>query len=361
MIVDSILESGVAFRVGAGLTLQHDGPAIREDQPVPDQQHTALPKADAIVVLTDYTRALGYGHAHLLDEFNIRLLIADPIEFLKHGLLLEFKPLNMDVLPLYIALMATFPPLLWLLVRSPNSALAISFVIYAVARVFGLESPQLPRGAWYFDPFAWRLLFVIGAWVALDRTGAIGRVAGSRAVLWSAALFLVLGLVVTLAVRLGFADVDRRHLRSERQDQHGTLPDPSLSRAGTARGAVRPAQRAGAEIAVDETGDLVRGTVSRSVLHRDLSLRRRALPYRARVRIDRLPAFRQSGRHRRDDRGRELSDLDHGRSIVLHFPTIEDSVMTDSETDRGSAAATTARFRVEGWIAQAARRRSRTP
>ncbi|MBO0237276.1 OpgC domain-containing protein, partial [Vibrio parahaemolyticus] len=42
-----------------------------------------------------------YGHAHLLDEFNIGLLIREPVEFLKHGLLLEYKPLNLDVLPLY--------------------------------------------------------------------------------------------------------------------------------------------------------------------------------------------------------------------------------------------------------------------
>lgn len=27
-----------------------------------------------------------YNHVHLLDEFNVRLLIAQPIEFLKHGL-----------------------------------------------------------------------------------------------------------------------------------------------------------------------------------------------------------------------------------------------------------------------------------
>ncbi|MCK1526471.1 OpgC domain-containing protein [Bradyrhizobium sp. 182] len=164
-----------------------------------------------ILLFVFYVASIGYvaqryGHAHLLDEFNIRRLIADPIEFLKHALLLEFKPLNIDVLPLYIALMATFPPVLWLLVRSRNLALATSFAIYAAARAFGWNLPSYPEGFWYFNPFAWQFLFVIGAWVALDRTETIGRLIGSRAAALSAALFLLLGLVVRLAARLGFAD-----------------------------------------------------------------------------------------------------------------------------------------------------------
>lgn len=146
-----------------------------------------------------------YGHARLLDEFNIRRLIADPIEFLTRGLLLEFKPLNLDVLPLYTALMATFPPILWLLVRSPGVALAISFVIYAAARTFGWNPASFPDGTWYFNPFAWQFLFVIGTWLSLDRTGLVRRLIASRAALWSAVFFLLFSLAVTLAARFGFS------------------------------------------------------------------------------------------------------------------------------------------------------------
>ncbi|MCL8483375.1 MULTISPECIES: OpgC domain-containing protein [Bradyrhizobium] len=163
-----------------------------------------------ILLFVFYVVAIGYlaqryGHAHLLDEFNIRRLIADPIEFLKHGLLLEFKPLNMDVLPLYIALMATFPPVLWLLVRSPNLTLAASCATYVAALARGWNLPSYPEGVWYFNPFAWQFLFVIGAWVALDRTDAVGRLVRSRAALWAAAVFLALALVVVLTTRLGLA------------------------------------------------------------------------------------------------------------------------------------------------------------
>lgn len=163
-----------------------------------------------ILLFVFYVAAIGYiaqryDHAHLLDEFNIRRLIADPIEFLKHGLLLEFKPLNLDVLPLYIVLMATFPPVLWLLVRSPNAALAVSFVVYAAARSFGWNLGSYPDGAWYFNPFAWQFLFVIGAWVALDQTGVVQWLVRSRVALHLAALFVLFGLVITLGARFGVA------------------------------------------------------------------------------------------------------------------------------------------------------------
>lgn len=163
-----------------------------------------------ILLFVFYVAAIGYvaqryGHAHLLDEFNIRRLIADPIEFLKHGLLLEFKPLNLDVLPLYTVLMATFPAVLWLLVRLPGLALAVSFAIYAAARAFGWNLASYPDGSWYFNPFAWQFLFVIGAWISLDRTGLVRRLIASRAALWSAVLFLLFSLAVTLAARFGFS------------------------------------------------------------------------------------------------------------------------------------------------------------
>ena len=163
-----------------------------------------------ILLFVFYVAAIGYvsqryDHAHLLDDFNIRRLIADPIEFLKHGLLLEFKPFNLDVLPLYIVLMATFAPILWALVRSPGLALAGAFALYVAARAFGWNLASYPDGMWYFNPFTWQFLFVIGAWASLDRTGSVQRLIQSRTALWAAALILLFSLAVTLAARFGHA------------------------------------------------------------------------------------------------------------------------------------------------------------
>ncbi|MEQ1433115.1 OpgC domain-containing protein, partial [Salmonella enterica] len=77
-----------------------------------------------VLLFVFYIAAIGwvaqtYNHSHLLDEFNVAGLIDHPIINLTQGLLLKFKPLNLDVLPLYIVLMAMFPPVLWLTLRQP--------------------------------------------------------------------------------------------------------------------------------------------------------------------------------------------------------------------------------------------------
>jgi len=168
-----------------------------------------------ILLFVFYVVAIGYvaqryGHAHLLDEFNIRRLIAEPVEFLKHGLLLEYRPLNLDVLPLYIVLMAPFPSVLWLLMRAPNGTLVASLLLYIAARQFGWNLSGYPAGTWYFNPFAWQLLFVIGAWVSVGDPAKLRRLLQSAIVMPLCIAVLVVSAVVTVAAHTG---------------QEGLLPD----------------------------------------------------------------------------------------------------------------------------------------
>lgn len=58
VIVDAILKTRIALRVGSGLTFQDDRTAIREDEPLPDEKHPALTEADIVAVLADQPRAL---------------------------------------------------------------------------------------------------------------------------------------------------------------------------------------------------------------------------------------------------------------------------------------------------------------
>src|SRR6202035_1565115 len=108
-----------------------------------------------------------YGNSGFTDEFNIRGFLENPAQFLFEGLILRFKPVNMDVLPLYIVLMGVFPPILWLMLRRPNITLAASGLLYLLARHFGWNVSAYPTGVWYFNPFAWQFLFTFGAWFAL--------------------------------------------------------------------------------------------------------------------------------------------------------------------------------------------------
>jgi hypothetical protein len=141
------------------------------------------------------------GHSRLLDEFNVAGLIAHPVATLTQGLLLKFKPLNLDVLPLYIVIMAGFPPLLVLMRRSPDVALGASAIVYLLAHLLDWNFAAYPSGGWYFNPFAWQLLFTMGAWVALGGRKRVQALARSRIVLVACVACVAFAFVVTLAVR----------------------------------------------------------------------------------------------------------------------------------------------------------------
>lgn len=161
-----------------------------------------------VLLFVFYAAAIGYvaqryGHSHLLDEFNVAGLIEQPVATLTQGLVLKFKPLNLDVLPLYIVLMAGFPPLLIAMMRWPHAALAASTAVYLAARFFGWNLSSYPSGGWYFNPFAWQLLFTLGAWAALGGRARMQALARSRAVFAASVAFVVFAAVATLANRVG--------------------------------------------------------------------------------------------------------------------------------------------------------------
>jgi len=158
-----------------------------------------------ILLFVFYAAAIGFiaqrGHSHLLDEFNVKWLIEQPVATLTQGLALKFKPLNLDVLPLYIVLMACFPPLLAVMRRFPDPALAASAILYLTARWLGWNLPAWPSGDWYFNPFAWQLLFVIGAWVAMGGGRRVRALVMSGPMVVISGAYLLFAMAVTLAIR----------------------------------------------------------------------------------------------------------------------------------------------------------------
>jgi hypothetical protein len=121
-----------------------------------------------------------------------------PDETIIQALLLKFKPVYMDVLPLYIVLLLLFPPILWLLQRSATAALGLSVLIYAGNWQFGWNFKSYPNGEWYFNPVAWQLLFVFGAWCALGGAQRLSRVLRSPTVTWIAVAYLVFAFAITM-------------------------------------------------------------------------------------------------------------------------------------------------------------------
>ncbi|MBR0693088.1 OpgC domain-containing protein [Bradyrhizobium lablabi] len=145
--------------------------------------------------------ALRFGDSEMINEFNVAGLVDNATETLRQGLLLKFKPVNLDVLPLYIVLMGLFPPVLWFMLRQPNWTMAVSIALWLVSRQFGWNLPAYPAGTWYFNPFAWQVLFVFGAWCALGGARKNMELINSPYTLYFCIAYMIFALVMTMAGR----------------------------------------------------------------------------------------------------------------------------------------------------------------
>jgi len=143
-----------------------------------------------------------FDDPHLMDQFNVTPLMNVPVETLLQGLLLKFKPLNLDVLPLYIVLMAAFPIFLWFMLRWRNAVMIGSIGLYLAARHYGWNFASYPAGVWYFNPITWQLLFVFGAWLALGGAAANRGLLQFRSLYVLSIGFVLFALAITLAERI---------------------------------------------------------------------------------------------------------------------------------------------------------------
>jgi hypothetical protein len=132
------------------------------------------------------------------EEMNILDFLKQPDQTIVQALFLKFKPANMDVLPLYIVLLILFPPILWLLQRAPTVALGASAALYVLAWWLNINLSAYPEGVWYFNPFAWQLLFVFGAWCALGGAERLGPALRSPFTTGVALAYITFGVVIAL-------------------------------------------------------------------------------------------------------------------------------------------------------------------
>jgi hypothetical protein len=132
------------------------------------------------------------------EEMGVLNFLKNPDVTILQALLLKFKPVNMDVLPLYILLLLWFPPMLWLLLRAPSLALITSASVYALMWLFEWNIPAYPSGTWLFNPFAWQLLFVFGAWCALGGAENLSRWIHSPVMIGLAITYLLFAFSIAM-------------------------------------------------------------------------------------------------------------------------------------------------------------------
>jgi hypothetical protein len=139
------------------------------------------------------------GGSRYLDETNTAFFFRSPGAALLHAAMLQYTPVNTDILPTFALLHLVFPVLLWFMTRRAAMTLAASFLLYLMVQIFSWQVPAWPSGELYFNPLAWQVLFVFGAWYACEGAERIKTIVQSRAALVLAMFYLAFSLAVALS------------------------------------------------------------------------------------------------------------------------------------------------------------------
>jgi hypothetical protein len=124
-------------------------------------------------------------------NFEVRLPAS--WEELGQGLVLFRQPEFFDIIPLYIMLFMWLPVLVYICRKNAVVALACSFAIWFCANYFSINLLGMRSGGWYFNPFAWQLLFSIGVlWGNRVRgVGTLEKKSDSTAVTSAAGIYIL--------------------------------------------------------------------------------------------------------------------------------------------------------------------------
>ena len=107
----------------------------------------------------------------LLEWHNLAAVFQDPVPAHLGLVLLTHQLGYFDILPLYVVLMLGAPAMAALHRVAPAALLPAALALYGLALAFRINLPTWPvEGYWYFNPFAWQLIFVLGFLMA-DRRG----------------------------------------------------------------------------------------------------------------------------------------------------------------------------------------------
>lgn len=115
-----------------------------------------------------FLAAQAFEKPSYVNNIAVGHLATEPVSTLLSALGLYYQPNMMNILPMYVALMLWLPVIIMMLRRSMALALSIAVAIWLVANVTGLNFPSFQmKGGWFFNPFAWQLLFTLGVAAAM--------------------------------------------------------------------------------------------------------------------------------------------------------------------------------------------------
>ena len=137
------------------------------------------------------------GATTLMGRHGMAPVFEGSIDHLVGLALLTHQLGYINILPLYMALVAAAPLVLWGARRAPGATVAASLALWAVAGAYDIGPLQWPGdGRWQFNPLAWQAIFVIGVVVGARMVwGTPWRPRHPAAATTAAAGFLLLAFI----------------------------------------------------------------------------------------------------------------------------------------------------------------------
>ncbi len=107
----------------------------------------------------------------LLDWHNVGAIFHQPVEAHIGLVMLTYQLGYFNILPLYVVLMIAAPAVAIIYRAAPAVVLPLSVGLYALTQVLSWNIPSWPvEGTWFFSPWAWQLIYVLGFLLAGRQT-----------------------------------------------------------------------------------------------------------------------------------------------------------------------------------------------
>jgi hypothetical protein len=133
------------------------------------------------------------------EEFGAANFLNEPGLAVVKALTLQFQPAFMDILPLYIVLLAVLPLVLVGFRCCPKVVIFASFALWLAVQLDKRIAPSAypgPDRVWFFNPFAWQALFLLGAWLGWRGSRGGASWLSSRWLFWLAAGLSLVGFLI---------------------------------------------------------------------------------------------------------------------------------------------------------------------
>ncbi|MFB2550862.1 OpgC family protein [Ensifer soli] len=132
----------------------------------------------------------------------------DPLGFGGRALALAYMPGNLDILPMYVVLIAAAPLIFRLHDRSKVALAAVSVTVWLVSGLGHINLPNAAseNGRWYFDPLSWQIIFVAGIVIGIRMKTGLSVLPYNRLVFRAAAAFALAAIPVNLLFHFGLVE-----------------------------------------------------------------------------------------------------------------------------------------------------------